>query len=274
MRAFTAALIQMSVTAGDKQRNLAHAVDLIAEARAAGADLVLLPETMDLGWLHPSARQEAEPIPDGWPCRQLAAAARQHKVYVCSGLTERDGEHVYNSAILLDPRGRLLIRHRKLNELTCGHACYDQGDRLNVVHTELGTIGLMICADGFAPGEVLARGLCYMGADVILSPSAWAVPADHDNVAEPYGDTWRCCYKPVARDFQVWIIGVSNVGPITAGAWSGRHCIGCSLAIAPGGEELLQGPYGVNAEAILYLRIPPHPRPARGTGWHDLHPLS
>lgn len=39
-----------------------------------------------------------------------------------------------------------------------------------MVQTELGAIGLMICAD------------------VILSPSSWAVSVDHNNVEEPYGE--------------------------------------------------------------------------------------
>ena len=47
---------------------------------------------------------------------------------------------------------------------------------------------------------------------MILSPSSWAVVADHDNEEEPYGDTWRNNYKEVAGEFQMWIIGVINVG--------------------------------------------------------------
>ena len=115
--------------------------------------------------------------------------------------------------------------------------------------------------------QVLSRSLCYMGADIILSPSAWAVPADHNNAQEPYGDLWRSIYQPVARDFSVWIAGVSNVGPIAAGPWAGRKCIGCSLVIDPNGSEVVQGPYGVDAETILYVEIEPQERPARGCGW-------
>jgi predicted amidohydrolase len=76
---------------------------------------------------------------------------------VCSGLVERAGDQVFNSAVILDRRGKLLLLHRKLNELTIGHEYYAQGDRLNVCHTELGTLGLMICADGFAHNQVLTH---------------------------------------------------------------------------------------------------------------------
>ena len=266
---FRAGLIQMAVVGGDKAENLAHAADLIAQASADGADLVVLPEAMDLGWTHPSSKTEAESVPDGMPYRALADAAAKHNVFVCSGLTEAEGEHVFNTAVIIGRQGTFLCKHRKLNELVIGHDYYDQGDRLNVISTEIGRLGLMICADGFAKDHVVSRSLCYMGADVILSPCAWAVDSDHNNAEEPYGDTWRNSYIPVAKEFAVWIVGVSNVGSIEAGPWAGRECIGCSLVIGPKGEEVLQGPYGVDAETILYVDVEPRDRPARGCAWND-----
>jgi predicted amidohydrolase len=264
---FRLALCQMLVEGGAMDRNLARAERMIAEVAAANADIVLLPETMDLGWTHPSAAREAEGVPDGAPFRRIAAAAARHAVFVCAGLTERDGDRVYNCAVLIDRGGALLLRHRKLNELDIAHDLYAQGDRLNVAHTELGTIGVMICADGFAKDRVLSRALGYMGADFILSPSAWAVPPDHDNAAQPYGKTWLDAYCPAAAEFGMWIAGVSNVGPITAGPWRGMNCIGGSLVVAPDGATALQGPYGVDAEELLLTTVKPLPRPARGCGW-------
>jgi predicted amidohydrolase len=264
---FKLALVQMQVAGGRKEANLKRAGAMIAKAAAGGADVILLPEAMNLGWTHPSSPQEADPVPDGRTCAVLRAAARQHQCYVCSGLVERDGEKVFNSAVLINPRGEVLLLHRKLNELEIGHSYYDQGDRLGVVHTPVGTLGVMICADGFAHGQVISRALGYMGAQVVLSPSAWAVPADHDNQKEPYGALWRQCYQPVAKDFRLWIAGASNVGWLTAGPWEGWKCIGCSLVVGPTGEVILQGPYGAEVETILHVEVEPWPRPARGCGW-------
>jgi predicted amidohydrolase len=266
---FEMALVQMSVTGGDKRRNLARAEKLIAEAAAHGSRLVVLPEAMDLGWTHPSSRTAAEPIPHGEPCRRLAESAACHGIFLCAGLTERCGDHVFNSAVILGKSGELLCFHRKINELEIGHPFYAQGDRLNVAGTELGTLGLMICADGFARDHVLSRSLCYMGADILLSPSAWAVPADHDYQTDPYGAIWKNSYRPVAQEFCVWIAGVSNVGPINDGPWAGRKCIGCSLVVGPDGAEVVQGPYGVDAETILYVDVKTVKRPARGCGWME-----
>ena len=268
-REFKLALVQMYVTPGDLQKNLAHADKLIAEAAAKGAVVVLLPEVMDLGWTHPSAKQYADKIPGGKTFRSLAAAAKKNNIWVCCGIVERDGEAVYNAAVIIDNKGDLQIKHRKLNELDIAHDVYAQGDRLSVCKTPWGTFGLMICADGTATDHVLTRSLCYMGADVILSPSSWAVPADHDNAKDPYGKTWRDAYIPVAKEFSVWIASASNVGPVTEGPWKNWKCIGCSLIIGPDGKEEVMGPYGENAEKIIYYNIKPVPRPARGTGWYD-----
>jgi len=261
------AMVQMEVKGGDQAGNLARAEDRIREASVHGARIALLPEALDFGWCHSSAREKAGPIPGGVSYEALSKAARENTIYICAGLAEKDGDRLYNSAVIIDPDGELLIKHRKLNELDFAHDLYDQGDRLNVVHTDLGTMGLLICADANADGQALSKSLCYMGADIILSPCAWAVPPGYDNKAEPYGDTWRNAYGPISKMFDVWFVGVSNVGKVDDGKWSGWDCIGCSLAYAPGGKEVLQAPYGLHADTIIYLDVQLHDRPARGTDW-------
>ena len=264
---FRLALVQMRVDPGDVAENLRRAAERVERAATDGAQVIVLPEAMDCGWTHPSARIAAAAVPGGSTYEALAVAAVRHGVYVCSGLTERAGDEFYNAAVLISPAGELLLHHRKLNELDIAHDLYAQGNRLGVARTALATFGLMICADGFATDHVVSRALALMGADVILSPSAWAVPADHDNARTPYGQEWRDCYVPVAKEFGLWIAGASNVGPIPDGPWCGRRCIGCSLVIGPGGREVVQGPYGQDAETILYANVPPHRRAVRGSSW-------
>ncbi len=265
---FKLALVQMQVTGGDKPGNVARALDRIERAADQGAAVIVLPEAMSLGWLHPGARALADTIPGGETCSALCEAARRHKVFVCTGLLERAGAQIFNAALLIDPDGQIRLHHRKINELEIAHDLYALGDRLQVAETPWGRFGLMICADAFAHQQVISRALGYMGAQIILSPCAWAVPADHDNVAQPYGQLWMDNYSPVARAFGLWIAGVSNVGWLTEGAWRGRKCIGCSLVVAPDGRAALQGPYGVDAETILFVeQVKLLPPAARGDGW-------
>ena len=269
LKPFKLAVAQMHVVGGALDANLEHAGEMIAEAAEHGAQLVLLPEAMDLGWTDPSALTMAEPVPGGKSARLLSSMAKKYQIYICSGLTEKDGEKVYNSAVLIDPTGKVILLHRKINELDIGHAYYALGQSLQVVQTDLGSIGVMICADASTGKHEIPRALSYMGADVILSPSAWAVPADHNNIDNPYGGTWWRAYKPVAKDFRVWIASCSNVGWMTGGPWQGWKAIGCSMVIGPGGNEVLNAPYGENADTILYVDIKPEPRPGQGTTWHN-----
>ncbi|MBR9999700.1 MAG: carbon-nitrogen hydrolase family protein [Cyclobacteriaceae bacterium] len=266
---FKLAVVQMKVDGGERSRNLERAGERIREAAANGADVLLLPEAMDLGWTDPSSLKEAQPVPGGETSDFLSAMAREYKVYICSGLTEKDGDRVYNAAVIINPDGEIMLKHRKINELDIGHPYYALGERLNVVKTRYGTFGLMICADATARDQVLTRSLAYMGADVILSPSSWAMPAGHDNEKEPYGDTWRNVYIPVARDFRVWIASSSNVGWMTGGPWKGWKGIGSSMVVDPDGKEVLLGPYGVDADTIMYVEIRPETRPGQGTTWGE-----
>ncbi|MBI2516296.1 MAG: carbon-nitrogen hydrolase family protein [Opitutae bacterium] len=259
----------MNVVGGQREENLRHAGELVDAAKAQGAEVVLLPEAADVGWTHPRSRELATAIPDGAACAALREAARRNRVYVCAGLTERAGDRVFNAAVLLSPEGDVLLLHRKLNELAIGHDVYDQGDRLGVVHTPLATFGLMICADGYVPGHYVGRTLGLKGADVILSPSAWAVRPDHDNEKRPYGADWERNYAAVAREFHVWVAGCSNVGRVAGGPWNSYLCIGRSMVVDPAGRTALVGPFGATAEEIMLLRVSPRPRPARGAEWEN-----
>ena len=266
---FKLAIIQMAVKTGDRHANLKTAKERISEAAAQGAQVVLLPEAMDLGWASPTALTEAQPIPEGETSQLLISLANQHKIYICSGLIEKDGEQIYNSAILINPKGEIILKHRKINELDIAQPFYALGQNMRVCQTEYGSIGILICADANTPGFVLTKTLGYMGADVILSPSSWAVKASHNNNEEPYGQMWIDAYKPVAKDFSIWIASASNVGWMEDGPWQGWKGIGCSLVVDPEGEVALQGPYGEKADTVLYIDILPVKRPAQGVDWAD-----
>ncbi|HEY0866987.1 MAG TPA: carbon-nitrogen hydrolase family protein [Fimbriimonas sp.] len=235
---------QMRVEGGALDENLARAVEMIEAASGEGCDLLVLPECLDAGWTDPSARTIASPIPGG-TSRVLSCAAREHGLYLVAGITERQQESIFNTAVLIGPDGAILGKHRKINELEIAMGLYGLGSGLHAAHTPIGTIGLTICADN-APGSLhFAHSLARMGVQLFPSPCAWAVDGDHDNRTDPYGEMWLTAYWQIARRYRATVVGVSNVGPITGGPWAGRKCIGCSLAIGPDGEVLAQGAYDV-----------------------------
>lgn len=265
MNHFLAGMGQILVEPGHPSGNLDRAVDAIQQAATQGCSLVVLPECLDLGWGDPSARDLAQPIP-GPHIETLQQAAQKHHIHIAAGLVERAGNRLFNAAVLISPAGDILLHHRKINELDICLDLYSVGDRLGVAQTELGTIGLNICADNFGNSLAIGHVLCRMRAQIILSPSSWAVNADHDNAKDPYGKLWLDSYTELARLYDVTVVGVSNVGWITSGPWRGRKVIGCSLAIGPGGKVLAQGPYGEAASSVIPVEVELQPQIASGTG--------
>lgn len=262
------AMAQMLVEGGNKKGNLERASQRIATAAKNGADLILLPEILDLGWTHSSAKTEAEPIPGGSTYESLALAARKNNIYVCAGITEKDKDKVYNSAVLINREGQLLLKHRKVHELDIAHDVYSQGTGINTCETEFGTIGLLICADATAKDYVLTRSMGYLDADIILLPSSWAVPPDFDNAKTPYGGSWRKAFNTVCKEFNLTIASVSNVGKISDGPWKDWLCIGNSLFCGNNTEVMNTLPHGEKADTIVYQEVVLIERPARGTSWN------
>ena len=249
------ALGQIEVSPADVAGNLTRAAGAVTDAQRSGADLLVLPEALDVGWADPRAAELAAPLDRGRPLAGLRAAARAASIHVCAGLTERDGDAVYNTAVLIDPKGEVLLRHRKIHELDFAAEVYAQGDTLTIAETSLGAVGVVICADAFAPGQALTRALAQMGAGIIVCPCAWAVPPGFDNEATPYGDEWRAAYGAVARDYGIPIVGVSGVGTIERGAWAGYPMIGASIVVGPDGRQMHQMPYDRPLLEVLEVEV-------------------
>ena len=258
------AMGQMLVEGSNAEANLGRAATMIRNAGEQGCRVVVLPECLDLGWANPAARELAQPIPGAFS-DILCEAALESRTYVVAGLTERAGERINNAALLISSDGQILLKHRKINLLMDVEGIYSVGDSLSVASTPLGTIGVNICADNFPNSLTLGHALARMGAQILLSPCAWAVKAEHDNTKEPYGSLWKESYSTLAKLYDMTVVGVSNVGWISAGPWKGRKCIGSSLAVGPGGQILVQAPYGETAECLVTVPIELIPRRAAGT---------
>jgi predicted amidohydrolase len=140
----------------------------VAEAARQKADLVVLGETLTYPGLGKKYHEVAEPIP-GPSTEYFGHLAKKHNIYIVPGLLERDGNLVYNVAVLIGPDGNLLGKYRKVclprGEVEGGIM---PGSDYPVFSTRFGKVGLMVCYDGFFP-EV-ARELTIRGAEVIAWP--------------------------------------------------------------------------------------------------------
>jgi len=246
------ALGQIRTEPGAPERNLERAVAAIDIAADRDADLILFPECMDLGWLDESASVLAESIP-GPRAERLASKARERGILVAAGLVERDNGRIYNSAILVERDGTLLLRHRKVNILDIAKDVYAPGRSLHVAETSIGCLAVSICADNFPDWRELAFAQCRMGAELILSPSAWAVPPGYDNDETPYGGLWLGSYAAIGNAYGIATVGVSGVGEVRTGPWRGYSVIGCSIAMGADGELVYQAPYGEELVEVVEL---------------------
>lgn len=251
---FLLAIGQMYVNFDKKEVNLKNAEQMIKSAADQSADVIILPECLDFGWTNPIAKKFAQPIP-GKISDLLCEAAKSYKIYVIAGITELDGENLYNSAILISSDGQILIKHRKINELDLAKGLYSIGNSLSIASTPFGKIGIDICADNFPNSLAIGHVLARMGAQHIFSPCAWAVEWNYNQKKTPYGKTWKNAYQTLAKLYQINVVGVSNVGPVTDGPWKGRICIGCSLAVDYTGKIIHYGSYGENAEELKIISL-------------------
>lgn len=202
----------------DKPANLARLVDLVGQAAAGGATLVVAPEAAMHGFGGPDTplAPVAEPL-DGPFVSGLRAAAARHAVAVVAGMfepVEDDTARAYNTVVAIDSDGDLAGSYRKQHlfdalgwveskRLEPG----DPGDRLVFDCGEF-TVGVMTCYDVRFPE--LARALVDDGADVLALPAAW--------VAGPLKeDQWSTLVRARAIENVMYVAAADQTPPTYAG---------------------------------------------------------
>ena len=146
-------------------------------ASAGDADLWVLPELCNSGYNFTSwsqAWQAAEEIGNGPFVRHLASVCRERGCHIVSGLNERAGDRLYNTAILVGPGG-VVGHYRKLHLFLHEKDFFEPGDAgLPVFDIGSCRVGMLVCFDWLFP-EVW-RILALEGADLICHPSNLVLP--------------------------------------------------------------------------------------------------
>jgi len=162
------ATVHYKPTGKSPRQNCEEYAPLLAEAAKERADLVVLGETVPSVGVKQKPNETAEVIP-GPTTAYFGELARKHNLHIVLSLHERDGQLVYNAAVLIGPDGKLIGKYRKVclppSEVESGIA---PGSDYPVFDTKFGKVGLMVCYDGFFP-EV-ARELSNRGAEIIAWP--------------------------------------------------------------------------------------------------------
>jgi len=221
------AAVQMDITLGDVAGNVSRMEQHLRQTTAAGATLTIFPECAVTGYCFTSQEEawpHAEPIP-GPTSERFTALCRDLKTYVVYGTLERDGDRLFNAAVLVGPEG-VIGTYRKVHLPFLGidmHTTY--GDCPFAVH-QAGDlkVGMLICYDAAFPEAT--RTLALMGADVVVLPTNW-----------PPGSETAAMHVVNARAMEnaIYFVAVNRVG-----TERGFRFIGMSKIADPSGYTLAQ----------------------------------
>jgi len=233
MRSIKIAMAQIFSLDGDRSGNFVRVENAIREAKNGAAEIVCFPETVILGWVNPEAHERACPIP-GEDSGRLCELAKEYRIYLCAGLAEKAGTKLYDSAVLIDATGRILLKHRKINILTeLMNPPYRPGKEVNAVETKFGKIGLLICADTHK--DKILKRMAALKPDLLLVPYGYA---ELENNWPEHGKQLEKVVNEAGRKIGASVIGTNLVGEITKGAWKGRIFGGHSVAADKNGKTL------------------------------------
>jgi N-carbamoylputrescine amidase len=182
------ACIQMNPVIGDKPANVSRSADLIRSAAERGADLVVLPELANTGYVFRDRHEAldlAEPVPGGKTTAVWSELASRHHMTIVAGIAERDGDRLFNSAVMVGPKG-YLGRFRKVHLWGDEKKIFEAGDLgFPVYQAPFGRVAIAICYDVWFPETFRAAAL--QQADILCVATNWVPmpgqPADRPAMA-------------------------------------------------------------------------------------------
>jgi predicted amidohydrolase len=233
------AVAQMQVSPGDVDANLARALDLIAEAGAQDAELVVLPEMALMG-LPQDVSGAARPIP-GPATERLSEAAAEIGAWVIAGMAESNPEgDPFNAAVAINPSGEIAAVYRKVFLYLQEAEAFGRGCEACLLDLGFAHAGLTICYDYIFPEYM--RSLVTAGAQMLLHPTAWVDTHTGREWGYPSPEAYRAQCMVRALENQVFFASANVVGPYDENGY--LEGVGRSSVIAPWGEVLAEVPEG------------------------------
>ncbi|WGS47870.1 carbon-nitrogen hydrolase family protein (plasmid) [Burkholderia sp. JSH-S8] len=195
-------LVQLTLVDCDVEHNTRKVIHAIEAADVAGGTrLVVFPETTLSGFpTRENVFDIAQPI-DGAALSAVRAAARRARVAVAVGLAERDGGECYNTSVLIDESGEIVLRYRKVHLWATDVGVFTPGDRYETCAWNGMTVGLQICYDIEFPEG--ARALATLGADLLIVT---------DGNMDPLGPVHRRAIAARAMENQAFAVMVNRCG--------------------------------------------------------------
>ena len=219
------AALQFEPLLGQVDHNRAKLVELATAAFDQDAQLIVAPEACISGYVF-NNRQEAaecaESLPDGPTVQALAKLTAKNNGYIVAGLVEKEGELLYNTAILVGPEG-FIGKYRKVHLWDLDNTIYEAGNEFPVFDLPFGRLAMSICYDGMFP-EV-TRIYATKGVDIICHPTNWVVIP---GIADASNPAWVSIAAGQAACSGVIIICADRIGTERGITFGGHSCM-CAL---------------------------------------------
>jgi len=272
------AAIQAGPVFMNREATVDKACRLIREAGNNGARLVAFPEAFIPAYpywarylppvesIHYTKEliKQAVQVP-GQTTERLAQAARDSAVYVVIGINEKVANAhgtLFNTNLLIGPKGEILGRHRKLVPTLSEKLvwAYGDGHGLRVHETELGRLGSLICGENANP---LARFVLIAEGEQIHVANYLALPRKDTG---GYNLAKDIEIRSAAHSFEgkvFTVVSSSVINQTIVGYFTGREELQSLLSSGSVGHTVVYGPLGIavagplepNAEGILYADI-------------------
>ncbi len=238
------ACIQMEPVVGERKSNIQRSANFIETAAGQGANLIVLPELANSGYVFRS-REEAfalsEEVPGGQACEAWSALAARHGLHIVAGICEREGEVLYNSSVVIGPKGHVGT-FRKVHLWNEENLYFEPGNLgYPVFKTPIGRIGTFICYDCWFPESF--RLCALQGADIVCVPTNWVPIPGQDETREAMANI---LVMAAAHSNSVFIAAADRVG-----SERGQPFIGQSVIVSYTGWPI-GGPAGPDKEEIIY----------------------
>jgi predicted amidohydrolase len=238
MTAFKAACVQVNA-GNDMDANIQAAAALACDARAAGAQLVLMPENVSMmEWGRKNIVAKAMPEDAHKALAAFRELARETRLWLhCGSLAVlQDNGQVANRTYFLDPRGDVVAHYDKIHmfdvDLDNGESyressTFKPGGNAVVVGTPWGKLGLSICYDLRFPH--LYRNMAKGGADFLAVPAAFTRTTGRAH--------WHVLLRARAIETGCFVFAPAQCGEHAGG----RQTFGHALIVSPWGVVVADG---------------------------------
>ncbi len=235
MTAFRAACIQVNA-GNDLHANIETASKLARQAKASGADLILLPENVVMmEWGREKLLAKSAPAENHPAIAAFKALARETETWLHGGTLhiQLDDGRLANRTYMFDPSGKQVAQYDKIHmfDVDLGNgeayresATFRPGGAAQTVDLPWGKLGLSICYDVRFPQ--LYRALGKAGADFITVPAAFTRTTGKAH--------WHILLRARAIETGCYVLAPAQCGDHAGG----RQTYGHALIVSPWGEIL------------------------------------